>query len=407
MGKPLTASDHSVLLRLAASLPKGDATRKVVLAGLSKVGREFPNQKRLTEYLKEHPNADKSKHSVRDPKKAPAKGGGILSGDEKAFANKSIATDEDKAAFNEDPAVKGLEENFSWKVIAGENGKVTRGDVARALHVAQQLHKGIDSATDFCKVNKPACKGNLGITRDNMPQIMDKSVKALLSSKKPADRKKGEAAVAAGADPESDVSTQDQWLDSLKKSGVKINDDEIEVGQLIASQAEIKAEKSYSIAKDFLTGKFNDLPDLPILVARDPKTGKTTVIDGHHRYAGLLLADPTRKMKVRVIEAPIQEALEASFDVPGVFRMDLQDEIVDPDKPLDLARKPGSAWQQKGKWYGKSKDKETGGPFKSQEAAKDFASGKGPSKTSALRLAAVLSPGSWERKNLLRYVMQG
>jgi carbonic anhydrase/acetyltransferase-like protein (isoleucine patch superfamily) len=192
------------------------------------------------------------------------------------------------------------------------------------------------------------------------------------------ERKKGQAALDAGADP-SDT-PQSRWFAQLRESGIEIHDDppeEIEVGKLIASQAEIKAGKSYGIASAYLTGDFAALPDLPILVARDPKTGAVTVIDGHHRYAGLLLADPSKKMKVKVIEAPIREALEAAFDVPGVFRADLQDNIVDPDKPLDLARAPGAVWKQKnGKWYGKNQKGKTGGPYGSEDKAKTFAGGK-------------------------------
>jgi len=125
-------------------------------------------------------------------------------------------------------------------------------------------------------------------------------------------------------------------------------------------------------------------------VARDPKTGKVTVIDGHHRYAGLLLADPERKIKVKVIETGIEDALDRSFNVPGVFRADLQDNIVDADKPLDLARKPGSTWkQQNGKHYAKNSKGKVGGPFASADKAKDFASGKkkGSLRSQLIRLA--------------------
>jgi hypothetical protein len=44
---------------------------RVVARWLSKVATEFPNERALKQYLKEHPQADRSKHTV---KKAPAKG---------------------------------------------------------------------------------------------------------------------------------------------------------------------------------------------------------------------------------------------------------------------------------------------------------------------------------------------
>jgi hypothetical protein len=280
------------------------------------------------------------------------------------------------------------------------------------MHVAAVLKQNLDDSADFCKMNPPACEGNLGITRNNMPQIMDKPISNLLDSMPEGeyddllkkveaagdkslkevitdkdqrdnfiDRRKGLAAIEAGAKPGD--TPQKMWFDALAESGVEVTEDEIEVGKLIASQAEIKAGKSYGIAQAYLTDKFKKLPDLPILVARDPKTGDVTVIDGHHRYAGLLLADPSKKMKVKVIETGIQDALDKSFDVPGVFRADLQDNIVDSNSPLDLARKPGDTWKQRnGKFYAKNSKGETGGPYETDEAAKNYASGKGGKKAS-------------------------
>jgi hypothetical protein len=390
------------LIKLAAVLPQGSEDRRALL----RLAQDFATPEALKKYLKEHPGADPKNHQVKKTDEGEGKKDkedkGVLR-DEKEFADTTKASDGDLKQFQDHPAVKALGGSFKLNVIAGEDGEVSRGDLSRAIHVAEQLQKGIDKATDFCNLRPPACEGNLGITRDNMPQIMDKSVKDLLASDDPKDVKKGEAAVAAGADPKSDKTTQEQWFDKLKSEGTEITDDSIEVGKLIASQAEIKAGKSYGIAKAFLTGEFDKLPDLPILVARDPKTGKATVIDGHHRYAGLLLADPHRKMKVKVIEAPIEEALAAAFDLPGVFRADLQDNIVDENQPLDLARKAGSTWQQKGKWYAKNPEGKAGGPYKGKDAAEKYAKGgKADKKSSLVRLASVLPKGSPERRTLLR-----
>jgi len=436
---------RTALIRLASALPQGSQDRQALL----RMAKEFSTPEAFKEYLKEHPNADKSKHTVKqdgggsskkDEKKKPLKKEvdeaikgppNLLDIDEKDFGDNTRVSDSDIKKFEGNPVIRDLGD-FNLRIIAGEDGVITRGDLRRALHVAAVLAKGISSATDFCKINEAACKGNLGITRDNMPQVMDKPIRKLLDAmseeeydkldaeikksgqalkdaipdkkkrKAYLDRRKGLAAVAAGADP--DENPQTKWFKTLKENGVDVTDDEIPVGELIASQAEIKADKSYNIAKAFLTGEFEKLPELPILVARDPKTGKATVIDGHHRYAGLLLSDPTRKMKAKVIEAPIQEALSMAFDVPGVFRADLQDDIIDPDKPLDLARKPGDTWQQKNKkWYAKNSEGKTGGPFKDKGAASDFAGSKKNEKKGALiRLASNLPKGSQDRRTLLK-----
>jgi len=56
------------------------------------------------------------------------------------------------------------------------------------------------------------------------------------------DKRKGQAAIDAGAKP-SDT-PQKLWFDQLKKDGIKITDDELPVGELTASQAEISPSRS-------------------------------------------------------------------------------------------------------------------------------------------------------------------
>lgn len=65
----ITASDRSVLIRLASKLPAGSEERRAILVGLSKVGMEFSTKDALDAYLKEHPGADKSLHSLKKPEK--------------------------------------------------------------------------------------------------------------------------------------------------------------------------------------------------------------------------------------------------------------------------------------------------------------------------------------------------
>jgi len=416
--------NRTYMIRLAAELPVGSAERQALLSILKKGKSEHKpgdvwktdsgnwrgkNDKGEGKTFKDKDKAETYAKGKKDEgSKDDDKGSADVEVTTDQFVDKTPASDSDIEDYKSHPVISKLKDAYKLDIIAGPDGKLTRGDLMRAIHVAEKMDAGIDTATDFCNVNPPACEGNLGITRDNMPQIMDEPVKDMLRNDeeqtkaydankkkgKPAfadlpkekqekekkewaaKRKKGQAAVDAGADPDSDKSMQETWFDTLKEGGIKINDDTISVGELIASQAEIKAAKSYGIAQAYMDGSFSNLPDLPILVARDPETGKATVIDGHHRYAGLLTADPTRKMKVKVIETPIREALQMAAEMPGVFRADLQDNIVGADAPQDLAREPGSAWQQKGKWYGKNKEGKAGGPFKDKDGADAYAKGK-------------------------------
>jgi hypothetical protein len=216
------------------------------------------------------------------------------------------------------------------ELLADYNLKVVGGDKKRAAYVAKMVQEGIDKSADICKVKPPVCEGNLGISRDNMPQIMDKSVKALLKSSNPSDKKKGEAAVAAGADPDSDKPIIDIFLSDLKKGGTEIKTTRIPVGKLKATQREIKAGKSFGMADAYYKGDF-DPADEEIIVSSDGH-----ILDGHHRWAAMLLADPEREMKVKQVDMPMREFLRRSMKQPGVFRADLQDNIIPKDAPLDL-----------------------------------------------------------------------
>jgi len=83
----LSSQDRDSLIRLAFYLPNGDKTRRAVLAGLSKISREFPSSQSLQEYLSKHPRADEKRHSVREPKnentKKPSKGEPSVSREER------------------------------------------------------------------------------------------------------------------------------------------------------------------------------------------------------------------------------------------------------------------------------------------------------------------------------------
>ncbi len=59
----MTVSDKTRLIRMAADLPKGDEKRRAILTGL-KMAMEHASPEALKQYLKDHPGADKSKHTV-------------------------------------------------------------------------------------------------------------------------------------------------------------------------------------------------------------------------------------------------------------------------------------------------------------------------------------------------------
>lgn len=272
---------------------------------------------------------------------------------------------------------------YKLEIIAGSGGELTAEDLARARAVHALIRKGIAETADVCQLSPRVCSQNLGVRRSDMPQIPEESVRGLLSSRDPLDRAKGEAAVEAGADPEDDQPRVEAFIRFLRGRGIKVEEKgpSVEVGKLRATQKEIKAGKTFSIAEEYFKGAY-DPTDAPLIVSED-----NYILDGHHRWSAMLTADPSVEMKVRRIMAPMRRILELAFEMPGVYRMDLQDRVVDPDAPLDLARDPGSVWKQtNGKWYVKDSDGKTSGPYASEEAAKGHL--KGGKGKSAARVAA-------------------
>src|SRR3972149_4358253 len=180
---------RSQVIRLASALPSGDPLRQSILACLIKVGKEFPSEEARQEYLKEHPKADPKKHTV-EKKVGPEQ--------LKDMGIKIRVPDEHLYKFMGDIP------EYKLKIIAGEGGDITEADLRRAKSVKSQIQHGIVEAADICKESPPVCEENLGISRSHMPQIPEDSIKTLLGSDKESDRRKGQAAVDAGADPDDD-----------------------------------------------------------------------------------------------------------------------------------------------------------------------------------------------------------
>jgi len=211
-----------------------------------------------------------------------------------------------------------------------------------AIEIAKRLDAGISESADVCKQSPPVCAGNMGIPRADMPQIMDDTIKDLLSATKKdgspdeAKRKKGQAAVDAGGDPESDKTPFDMMLDHFKSEGISVSEPTpIKVGELKATQKDIQAKKTNQFAEWQMKGEFPngakaDFSKDPIVMSNDGH-----ILDGHHRYAALLMLGPDMEMNAITVDLPMHELLEKSFETPGagVFRMDLQNNVVEGAMP--------------------------------------------------------------------------
>lgn len=311
------------LIRIAAANPQTKGRLLPVL----KLAEVFDTEKALKTYLKEHPNADPKNHSVK------SKGSEKDKREHKPLP--SLKTIPDKATLKSlPPAIREEVGDYNISIV----GK----DAKRAVEIARKLKRGIDRAADICKMNPSVCKKNKGLTRDKMPQIDgDKSVKQLLASGKPADKAKGEAMIQAGADPTSDKTILQQMIDHFQKNGVKTEAKEMPVGQMKATQSEIKADKVFGMADAHLKGKFPDI-DSSVVVSKDGH-----ILDGHHRWAALLTIDPGRKMKVKEIDLTMDELLKEAASFPGVYKADFNGDPLPEADQKKYKEENQSRWKAK------------------------------------------------------------
>ena len=222
------------------------------------------------------------------------------------------------------------------ELISSYNMRIVGDDFEAAADIAARVKAGIEKAGDVCKVSPPVCEGNLGIPRDDMPQIMDDPLSKLKDGK---NHWKYEAAVAAGANPNDDRPILQQMMEALKEKGVGISQGKIEVGKLMATQAEINGSKALSMAHAQLTGSFRgnpvDLTADPIIVTKPNEDGKSYILDGHHRFAAILMISPDREFNTVQIDMSMPELLDFAADMPGVFRADMNDNVVDSTEKPD------------------------------------------------------------------------
>ena len=161
--------------------------------------------------------------------------------------------------------------------------------------LAKAVDHGITKSADLCKINPPVCKGNLGISRDKMPQFPNMRVR-------------------------------DSFLDKLRKEGVRVSEGTVKVGQLKASQEEIQAKKTIGMVGAYLGGDFPDIKD-PIVISRDGY-----IVDGHHRWAALITVSPGEEMNVIRVGMPIKELLTLVNEHEGIEKRGLEAASIGQEK---------------------------------------------------------------------------
>jgi hypothetical protein len=154
-----------------------------------------------------------------------------------------------------------------------------------AEQLAEQLRQGIKTSADLCKLNPPVCVENLGIPREDMPQLSDEIIP--------------------------------KFLASLAAKGIGVTEGTVPVGELKATQAEINAGKVAGMIEATGQGKITP-QNMPIIISRDGY-----VLDGHHRWATLLVLDPGNKMKVHKVDMDARELVDEANAFEGVEKRDL------------------------------------------------------------------------------------
>jgi len=127
-----------------------------------------------------------------------------------------------------------------------------------------------------------AARKGLGIPRAEMPQIRSYDVK--------------------------------EFVDSLKEKGIDVDKKKIRAGKLKPTQLELNPEKVAA-----LKGK-PSAADKRIIVSNDG-----FIMDGHHRWAGVLADDPDNKIRAYKVDLPMKELLKEARAFPKATKQDIKE----------------------------------------------------------------------------------
>jgi GNAT superfamily N-acetyltransferase len=162
------------------------------------------------------------------------------------------------------------------KVIKGEVGKVVPADAEFLLDKMADREDNPDLTNLEIVGTKLFTRDNLGIMRDQMPQV------------------------PSGA--------KDEFLDEMTKRGIKVKRDDVSPQKLHPIQAEISASKTGKILRDLNLKGHKKGDGARIVVSSD-----NYVIDGHHRWAAsafMSLNDSDEKIPVLRVDMTHMELID-------------------------------------------------------------------------------------------------
>ena len=130
-------------------------------------------------------------------------------------------------------------------------------------------------------------KGNLGISREKMPQIQKKDIQ--------------------------------EFLDSLEQKGIKVRKLKMQINKLKPVQKEV----NFARVKE----KLKQPQTKPFIVSND-----NYIIDGTHQYIALSIKDPYTIVKVYKVNLPIRELLKRALKFKKVGFKNIQGKEIKKDK---------------------------------------------------------------------------
>jgi len=255
---------------------------------------------------------------------------GISDPDLAAYRPQRLAVDQLSPEHQAELASLGF--SADGQTFSSETLDIVGPDALQALQLARVLARtSIPLSQDWCDDEPGGCNGNLGLYRNEMPQIADKSAAKLAASDKAAERDAAHAIQLTGGSRNKVV--LDAFLEHLLHKGIRVSPAKAAVGGLRATQREIQTRKAFEMANLHLKGKLPGIGDA-VVVSRD-----WHLLDGHHRWAALMTIDPRRLMQVIQIDLPIRDILRHAAAFPGVYAADLEGRVQPDAFQLEYKRK--------------------------------------------------------------------
>jgi len=290
-------------------------------AGMNKNGErqyfnlvKYPNAKELaSNFASGKISTEKAREMKGETEKKRAKAD-ISSAIKSGIAKKVVGKKATQELDGPDNPEEAIGNDFKEeKKVATRIDKFAQVIMDRELAKRRGEDVGKDPKFDFCTVSIPGtnlfCDDNLEIPREKMPQLKTTAT----PGSKAEELLKKQMGKDFDPDKKQEVNAEAPFLEHLREKGVKIEDNaEMSPTEMKATQNELVGAKVVSMANALVRPDEVGIPKdkqaqvrkvltAPLIVSKDGY-----VLDGHHRWAALTVADLLQgnggKTKIKVIK---------------------------------------------------------------------------------------------------------